>query len=103
MLAQGLVEEVQTLCARGDLDLTLPSMRAVGYRQVYLYLAGELPESQLAEQGIIATRQLAKRQLTWLRAEKDAVWFDSLQAELSANVLKYLIRNPMLSATLASI
>lgn len=101
MLAQGLIEEVQALYARADLNLSLPSMRAVGYRQVYLYLAGELPYSQLAEQGIIATRQLAKRQLTWLRAEQDAVWFDSQQADLAANVLKYLVHNPILSATLA--
>ena len=101
MLEQGFIEEVQALYARADLNLSLPSMRAVGYRQVYLYLAGELPFSQVAEQGIIATRQLAKRQLTWLRAEKEAEWFDSQHIDLAANVLKYLVHDPILSATLA--
>ncbi len=66
MLAQGLVEEVETLEARGDLDADLPSMRCVGYRQTWEALVGE-DLSDLPERGIAATRQLAKRQITWLR------------------------------------
>ncbi|MEX0619557.1 MAG: tRNA (adenosine(37)-N6)-dimethylallyltransferase MiaA [Pseudohongiellaceae bacterium] len=68
MLADGLVEEVDTLYRRGDLSLSLPSMRSVGYRQVWRYLSGEMRYDAMVERGIIATRQLAKRQLTWLRS-----------------------------------
>lgn len=68
MLAQGFIEEVQALYQRGDLHLDLPSMRAVGYRQIWQYLAGELNLDQARAAGIAATRQLAKRQLTWLRS-----------------------------------
>jgi tRNA dimethylallyltransferase len=67
MLEQGLVAEVETLYRRGDLHVDLPAVRAVGYRQVWSYLAGEIDAGELLEQGIAATRQLAKRQLTWLR------------------------------------
>jgi tRNA dimethylallyltransferase len=71
MLAAGLVDEVKALRARGDLDLTLPSMRCVGYRQAWQLFDRhgdeDVPMNQLREQGIAATRQLAKRQLTWLR------------------------------------
>jgi len=68
MLAQGLVEEVQTLRARGDLHPDLPSMRCVGYRQVWEMLDGHSSAAQMRDKGIFATRQLAKRQLTWLRS-----------------------------------
>jgi tRNA dimethylallyltransferase len=68
MLAQGLVQEVQGLRARGDLHAALPSMRCVGYRQVWDVLDGTSPLAQLRDKGIFATRQLAKRQITWLRA-----------------------------------
>jgi tRNA dimethylallyltransferase len=67
MLAAGLVDEVVALRARFDLRPGLPSMRAVGYRQVLEYLDGRIDRSALRERGIAATRQLAKRQLTWLR------------------------------------
>lgn len=67
MLAQGFVEEVEQLVARWKLTLTDPSLRCVGYRQVYDYLQGEYDKETLLEKGISATRQLAKRQLTWLR------------------------------------
>ena len=67
MLAQGFLDEVQRLRARGDLTLAMPSMRCVGYRQAWEMLDGLFPAEQLAERGIAATRQLAKRQLTWLR------------------------------------
>jgi tRNA dimethylallyltransferase len=68
MLAAGLVDEVRALRARGDLSLERPSMRCVGYRQVWEMLDGHHPPQTLAERGIAATRQLAKRQLTWLRS-----------------------------------
>jgi tRNA dimethylallyltransferase len=68
MLAAGLVEEVQTLRARGDLHPDLPSMRCVGYRQVWEALDGTSPAADMRDKGIFATRQLAKRQITWLRS-----------------------------------
>jgi tRNA dimethylallyltransferase len=68
MLAAGVVDEVRALRARGDLGLERPSMRCVGYRQVWEMLDGHHPPQTLAERGIAATRQLAKRQLTWLRS-----------------------------------
>jgi len=69
MLAEGLLEEVRKLFERGDLSAELPAMRAVGYRQVWRYLSGKLPYEAMIEQAIVATRQYAKRQLTWLRGE----------------------------------
>ena len=75
MLAAGLIDEVRGLYGRGDLSLQLPAVRAVGYRQVWGYLAGELGRDEMVEKGIIATRQYAKRQLTWLRAQQDLQWF----------------------------
>ena len=74
MLAAGLVEEVRALYQRGDLSPQLPALRAVGYRQVWDFLAGELDEADMRERGIIATRQLAKRQLTWLRKWQGLNW-----------------------------
>ena len=68
MLAAGLIDEVKALRARGDLHADLPSMRCVGYRQSWEALAGDLPMADVRERGIIATRQLAKRQITWLRS-----------------------------------
>jgi len=97
MLKQGLIKEVQRLFRRGDLNPDLPSIRCVGYRQVWRYLAGELEYALLPEQVIIATRQLAKRQLTWLRAQKEAYWFDSEKPNMIQQVLKWLEKNPMLS------
>ncbi|HQY08943.1 MAG: tRNA (adenosine(37)-N6)-dimethylallyltransferase MiaA [Burkholderiales bacterium] len=67
MLAEGLLDEVRRLMQRGSLSADLPSMRCVGYRQAWEVLAGQAPAGGLAERGIAATRQLAKRQLTWLR------------------------------------
>ncbi|MBK1724310.1 tRNA (adenosine(37)-N6)-dimethylallyltransferase MiaA [Thiocystis violacea] len=74
MLEQGLVDEVRDLRARGDLDPDLPSMRCVGYRQVLKYLSGAYNWEEMLHRGIVASRQLAKRQLTWLRAESDCHW-----------------------------
>ncbi|MBK9426657.1 MAG: tRNA (adenosine(37)-N6)-dimethylallyltransferase MiaA [Gammaproteobacteria bacterium] len=70
MLAAGLVAEVRALYERGDLNPDLPSIRAAGYRQVWAHLAGECDAATMAAQGIAATRQLAKRQLTWLRGPR---------------------------------
>lgn len=67
MLQRGLIEEVERLRQRGNLHPTLPSMRTVGYRQVWHYLTGQVNYTEMTEQAIAATRQLAKRQLTWLR------------------------------------
>ncbi len=74
MIEQGFIEEVEKLFQRGDLDLSLPSMRAVGYRQVWEYLQGEMSREQMIEHAITITRQFAKRQMTWLRREREAQW-----------------------------
>ncbi len=74
MLAAGLEDEVRALWRRGDLTADLPSLRCVGYRQVLKYLLGEYKYPLMVERGIIATRQLAKRQWTWLRAEGGCHW-----------------------------
>ncbi len=78
MLEQGFVEEVEQLRARGDLHPGLPSMRAVGYRQVWRYLDGETSREQMIDEAVAATRQLAKRQLTWLRKQPREPAFDCL-------------------------
>ncbi|RRJ83469.1 tRNA (adenosine(37)-N6)-dimethylallyltransferase MiaA [Aestuariirhabdus litorea] len=90
MLEQGLIEEVEALYRRGDLSLKLPSIRSVGYRQVWEYLSGELGREAMVEKGIIATRQLAKRQYTWLRGWGELCWLDSLAPNLLAQALKQL-------------
>jgi tRNA dimethylallyltransferase len=76
MLEQGFEEEVKALMERGDLSPAMPSMRAVGYRQMLSYLLGQLSRDEMIERGIIATRQLAKRQFTWLRSNKGCHWLD---------------------------
>lgn len=94
MIEQGFIEEVQTLFARGDLDLSMPSMRAVGYRQVWEYLEGKMDREQMIERGVTITRQFAKRQMTWLRREKDAFWIASEDGNRFEQTLNYL--NPVL-------
>ena len=74
MLEQGFVDEVERLVGRGDLHPDLPSMRSVGYRQVWAWLRGEFNRAEMVERAKAATRQLAKRQMTWLRSESDANW-----------------------------
>jgi tRNA dimethylallyltransferase len=76
MFAQGFLDEVRTLRARGDLHADLASMRAVGYRQVWQHLDGEFDLAECRERAIHATRQLAKRQITWFRADRDALTID---------------------------
>ncbi|HEY0289303.1 MAG TPA: tRNA (adenosine(37)-N6)-dimethylallyltransferase MiaA [Pseudomonas sp.] len=90
MLDQGFVEEVVALRSRGDLHSNLPSIRAVGYRQVWDHLDGKLTRDEMQERGIIATRQLAKRQFTWLRSWEDLHWLDSLACDNLPRTLKYL-------------
>ena len=82
MLADGLIDEVKTLRQMPGLTADRPAMRAVGYRQAWAYLNGEIDLNGLREQGLAATRQLAKRQLTWLRSWPDAVTLDCLAARL---------------------
>lgn len=76
MIAEGFVEELRALFARPELHADLPSMRAVGYRQGWGWLEGQYGFAQMREKAIAATRQLAKRQLTWLRRETTALWYD---------------------------
>lgn len=90
MLEQGFVEEVEALRRRGDLHAGLPSIRAVGYRQVWDYLDGKLGRDEMTQRGIIATRQLAKRQFTWLRSWENLHWLDSLASDNLSCALKYL-------------
>lgn len=86
----GLVAEVAKLRARGDLSPALPSIRCVGYRQTWDYLDGTIDRKQLRELGIIATRQLAKRQVTWLRAMPERIVIDCLGPDPAGAMLAYL-------------
>ncbi|WP_160288561.1 tRNA (adenosine(37)-N6)-dimethylallyltransferase MiaA [Pseudomonas sp. QL9] len=90
MLEQGFVTEVEALRARSDLHAGLPSIRAVGYRQVWEYLEGKLSYAEMEERGVIATRQLAKRQFTWLRSWSHLHWLDSLAGDNLPRALKIL-------------
>jgi tRNA dimethylallyltransferase len=87
MLASGLLEEVRGLHARADLHPGLPSVRCVGYRQMWAHLDGEISLEEAREQGIAATRQLAKRQITWLRAQPERVIVDCLAADAVAQTI----------------
>lgn len=97
MIEQGFIEEVKVLKARGDLDSSLPSIRAVGYRQVWDYLDGQYDYDTMIERGIIATRQLAKRQITWLRSWPDLHWLETDDPELFNRTLKILEANAIFS------
>ena len=90
MLEQGLVDELQALKARYALTPNLPSMRCVGYRQAWQYLDGEIDAAEMRERGVIATRQLAKRQLTWLRGMEGVAEFDCLAADMAHRVCSYI-------------
>jgi tRNA dimethylallyltransferase len=76
MMQNGLIEEVEQLRCRPDLNLTLPSMRCVGYRQVWQFLAGEFNQDEMMFKSVVATRQLAKRQMTWLRKQPQQNSYD---------------------------
>ncbi len=86
MIKQGLVEEVRALRRQYELHPNLPSMRCVGYRQAWQFIDGEINETQLFETGLAATRQLAKRQLTWLRSTPDVIEIDCLSTNLAQQV-----------------
>lgn len=92
MLEQGLVEEVRSLKERGDLDLNKPSMRCVNYRQVWEYLDNVYDFDIMREKGIAATRQLAKRQLTWLRRESDVNWVTTATSQSLQNSMALIAK-----------
>jgi tRNA dimethylallyltransferase len=89
MLQQGLLDEVRGFYDRGDLDLSMPSMRSVGYRQVWNYFDVIYDKQEMRERSIIATRQLAKRQFTWLRKQTDAYWLESEDNSSLDNILQH--------------
>ena len=92
LASEALIEEVVALRRRGDLHLGLPSMRCVGYRQTWEYLDGHYDKAALREKGIAATRQLAKRQLTWLRAMPHRIMVDCLDPAAPAKVLNRILQ-----------
>jgi tRNA dimethylallyltransferase len=95
MLDAGLIDEVMRLRARGDLTLELPSMRMVGYRQVWQCLDGEFPREELERRGIFATRQLAKRQITWFRTEPETIWIGEDYRNQERRLLQTVVDNPI--------
>jgi len=98
MLDTGLIDEVEALFARGDLDPRMPSIRCVGYRQVWAHLEGRTAYATMREQGIAATRQLAKRQITWLRSMPDRVVIDALADDAVEQVIDVALRAMPLDA-----
>ena len=100
MLENGLVDEVRGFFGRADMHGALTSMRMVGYRQVWSYLAGRIDYSEMREKAVIATRQLAKRQITWLRTEENATWFDSYKPGIAQELLDFLRNNPAFASSL---
>jgi len=95
MIDAGLVDEVARLRARGDLHADLPSMRAVGYRQVWQHLDGRHSLAEAVKLGVYATRQYAKRQMTWLRGEGGWSWIDPMEPSTQATVLNALASAPI--------
>ena len=92
MLDAGLLAEVRGLYERSELTAEHPSMRAVGYRQLWQHLAGQSALDEATERAIAATRQLAKRQLTWLRRRSRAQWFDSMHPEVARLIIDALLK-----------
>lgn len=88
MIAAGFVDEVRTLRKRGDLDPSMPSMRSVGYRQIWEHLDGQYDLATAVQRAIAATRQLAKRQLTWLRSMPERIVVDCLAPDATSQVLQ---------------
>ena len=97
MLQEGFLNEVRAMFLRGDLDVSMPSVRAVGYRQAWDYLEGNCDYDTMVDKGIIATRQLAKRQITWLRSWEDLHWLEGGSPNLLDNALKILQANAIFS------
>jgi len=100
MLDMGLVEEVRQFYDRPDMDKNMSSMRAVGYRQVWSYLEGELQYPDMIQKGIVATRQFAKRQFTWLRSDAEAIWYDALEEDIYSQIRQKILVNLEPGATL---
>ena len=100
MLDNGLVDEVRGFFEEENMHEGLTSMRMVGYRQVWSYLADCLSYSEMQERAVIATRQLAKRQLTWLRTEDNTTWFDSSRPDIAQVVIEFLRNSPAFSSSL---
>ena len=92
MLAAGFLEEVKSLYTRGDLDPRMPSIRCVGYRQAWAHLEGSVDRATMREQGIAATRQLAKRQITWLRSMPGRIVVDCLADDAIEQVVHEAVR-----------
>jgi tRNA dimethylallyltransferase len=90
MIYNGFIDEVKTLYARNDCHPNLPAIRAVGYRQAWSFLSNEYDKDTFIDKAVIATRQMAKRQLTWLRAQDDGIWFDSGEGLPLDAVLSFL-------------
>lgn len=91
MLAAGFEQEVAALMARGDLHTDLPSIRCVGYRQMWAYLSGDIGYDEMVYRGICATRQLAKRQMTWLRGWPGITWLDSNEPDRALKTIAQVI------------
>lgn len=94
MMQQGFLEEVERLHARANLDAGKPAMRSVGYRQLWDYLDGRSSLDEAVYRVLVATRQLAKRQMTWLRQHRDANWFDPLESQSAGHITR-LVREAL--------
>jgi tRNA dimethylallyltransferase len=92
MLGKGLIAEVERLHARGDLHGGMPSMRAVGYRQLWEMFEGRRPREEAIAGGLVATQNLARRQMSWLRAQPDIHWHDTLEPDLNTHILSRVER-----------
>lgn len=92
MIEAGFEEEVRKLHQRNDLHVDLPSIRCVGYRQMWSYLDGEISHDEMIYRGICATRQLAKRQITWLRSWENIHWLDSEQPQQALSTVMQVMR-----------
>jgi len=93
MMEQGFENEVRKLYRRGDLNSNLPSIRCVGYRQIWDYLEGKMDRDEAIFRGICASRQLAKRQITWLRSWKNLIWLDTFTPEKNVKTILQSISN----------
>ena len=86
MMQAGFLEEVARLYRRGDLHERLPAIRSVGYRQLWEHLTGAVTLEQAVQRATLATRHLARRQLVWLRADRELQWFDALDSSSVAQI-----------------
>ena len=91
MIAANFEDEVRELMKRPGLTEDHPSMRSVGYRQFWRYLSGEYDSAEARDRALYATRQLAKRQLTWLRSENDVIFVDPLEGDAIATISSHLV------------